>query len=531
MPAHPLIISGSCSRSAFVAVIGGLCAAVALACFPAIAIGADGADGANKPSASRPMAVGIGLAELETQLNAQLAHPRALTRASHRSLLVRCANAGSATAAARLCSLGWFDAMRRVEVEAPVLAAWSGSCAMVAGWRVDRLRDELWINRVEALPGLGAEMRADEQLAAAEDLLTDEDVHPAALLDAAYVLSTVGEDGVARARVLAQRAATRLLSDGFSGDDLLLVEGRGALLIDCQDYLEHADWTGIEAAFAAEALARSTRSDVVGEGLATSLGAHVALRAGADARARGMMERAAALFARAGDHARRGRCLHALGEWCQPSIEAPGDRGRAIRLFREAAACCQRDQDWEGAGASLSALGWCLYPDIPDPAVNGGAIEPELPDDVDWGLAAATFAAAAGAHGLDGDVEAQARDYHCQGLCLDPMFNTMGSPLFSIPVFLAAESCFASTADVSTRAWNLCVLGEARRDSGDRDGARESLHAAAELALQEAEEDLLARIGDDLSAIADPAPAATARTHPRAGSDAEPQDAQLKSRR
>ncbi len=472
-----------------------------------------------------------------------LAHPRDLSRAAHRALLLKAANAGSAIAAVRLCSLGWFDAMRRVEVERPALAAWNGAEAAVAGWRLGRLHDELWINRLEALPGLGAEMRADEQVAAAEDLLADAEPDPAALLDAAYVLAANGDDGEVRARALAARAGVRLRADGFAGDDLLLIEGRGELLIDCQDYLEQADWAGTEALFAAEAGARAARGDRVGEAIALRLSAQAASGAGDAERARASMERAAALFADAADYARRGRCLHLLGEWCQPSADTRGDRARAIRLFRAAAASCQRAQDWEGAGASLSALGWCLYPDMPEQ--GAGRIEgpPELPDDVDWGLAAATFAAAAGAHGLDGDIEAQARDYHCQGLCLDPTFNTMGSPLFSIPVFMAAESDFARTADVSTRAWNLCVLGETRRDAGDRDGARESLRSAAELALQENEEDLLARIGDDLSALPGAAPAETAQLHARDPRDpladpadpsvpaGVPADGQLKSRR
>ncbi|MBA3708319.1 MAG: hypothetical protein H0W83_05820 [Planctomycetes bacterium] len=442
---------------------------------------------------------------LEGRLAADLKAPHDLSRASHRDLLVAAANAGSLAAASRLVDLGWFDAMRRVEVDRPELAVWSRSEESVGTTTAGALHAQLWINRLDGMPGISSSFRDQQQMEALEDLLLTADPSPMALLDAACVLMQDGEpEQVARARSLAASAARSLAAMGFDGDDLLLVEGRADAYLSCLEYLEAPDWAAARQLFAHAAAARAACGDDRGRGVMMRLEASAADTGGDLNAAEQEMTAAAELFARIGDHARRGRCLNLMGTWFQPDRDGSGDRAKAMRLFQLAAAASQRAGDWGGAGDSFASLAWCRYPDVPDRLSEPDGREPYVVDESDWGRSAAAFGAAAAAHGLDGDAPAQAHDLYSQGICLDPTLNPMGSWLFAIPIFEAAEAKFAASADTSARAWNLCVLGEALVNAGDRAGALPWLRQAAGLALSEGEQDLLERVQQVLSPAGEP---------------------------
>ncbi|MBA2481503.1 MAG: hypothetical protein H0V44_12635 [Planctomycetes bacterium] len=421
-----------------------------------------------------------------------------IDRTTHRDLLVSAANAGSLAAAQRLIDLGWFDAMRRVEVERPLLASWSRSGEPLGDTTAAAIHAQLWINRLDALPGINATFRAQQQEEALDTLLAAPGGgRPMALLDAACVLAQDGEPQlVERARFYAAGAIELIASAGFAGDDLLLIEGRGEAYLACLDYLDEPDFHAAAVLFAD---ARALRTDAPGRAILLRLGALAVRGAGAEDEAERMMVAASRAFAEVGDHARRGRCLHALGSWSQPDRDGSGDRVRALGWFRQAAAACQRGEDWGVAGDCFAGMAWCLYPDVPDRLAEPDGREPYIPDESGWGRAAVAFAAAAAAHGLDGDGAAQAHDRYSQGLCLDPTLNPMGSWLFAIPVFRAAEVGFAQSADTSARAWNLCVLGEALIGAGDRAASVGVLRQAAGLALQAGERDLLDRVQGSLS--------------------------------
>jgi hypothetical protein len=434
---------------------------------------------------------------LDRLIAAELREPALIEPTRHRLRLVAAANAGSLSAAARLVALSWWNAMQRVDISRPSVAAWKESdqpCgALVAG----QVYAQLWLEHqgrhlIQA-DAFTPEVRSRWLALAGRWPLR----HPVLLANACWLCLGNAPALSARGDLYLQQALVALANDPLlEGDDLLASEGCALAYARFAPQIAAEDREAACAIFAGAFARNSERGAWAAAGIDRSAQAMLRFSwsaAGLALVCDGLAE-AETLYARAGDIVRQGRCQIQLVDYHRFQIPSPGpEEWAALDVrYRGAADLCRRSGDWLGYATAMMDLGWCM-------------ISRDNMAASDWRRLAEVFGEAAIASTRADDPQQRAYCLRAQVRCLVQDKGTAVDGKAVATLQREAEASFALTEVVFDRVVNLCDLGDTLGSQADRGAARQAYQQAAELVRRSGfkHEELLRRVRSGLHDFAE----------------------------
>jgi hypothetical protein len=434
---------------------------------------------------------------LDQRIAADLREPALIEPTRHRLLLVAAANAGSLGAAARLVELSWWNAMQRVDIGRPLVAAWKDSAQACGSMAAGQVYAQLWLehqgrhlDQADAFP---AEVRAQWLALAGRWPLR----HPVLLANACWLCLANAPALDERGDLLLQQALVVLANDPLlAGDDLLASEGCALAFARLRLHIPDDERAAASAIFAGAYARNLERGAWAAAGIDRAAQAallfgwnHEVLIQYCD-----VLAEAETLYARAGDIDRQGHCQTLQVAYQRWQLRNPGpDEWMAIDArFRAAADLCRRSGDWLGYATAMMVLGHSL-----------GSRDHLLADD--WRRLAEVYGDAAAAFARGDDPQQRASCLCSQIRCLRHDPDGGGGGRVIAALHREAEASFALTEVVVERVINLCDLGDALGSLADRGAALQVYRQAEQVVRQGGVRrvDLVRRVRSGLHDFAD----------------------------
>jgi hypothetical protein len=301
---------------------------------------------------------------LDSLIAAELREPALIEPTRHRLRLVAAANAGSLSAAARLVALSWWNAMQRVDISRPQVAAWQDSAEACGTIVAGQVYAQLWLEHqgrhLDQPDAFSPAVRTQWLALAGRWPLR----HPVLLANACWLCLGGAPALEDRGDQFLQQALVALANDALlTGDDLLASEGCALAYARLSPRIAIEDRDAACAIFAGAYARNTERGAWAAAGIDRAAQAMVRLswsREGLAQVCDGLAE-AETLFARAGDIDRQGRCQTKLASYQRWQLNRPGPDELAAfdARLRGAADLCRRSGDWLGYASALMELGGC----------------------------------------------------------------------------------------------------------------------------------------------------------------------------